>query len=178
MAMEYLFRAIVLAIGQILCPVFLLSSMHHVAHAQNSADETACTAQVAVHPDGRIAACSALIESKRYADKNLAVLHTNRGSAWRVRGDIDRAIADHSEAIRIAPVAAIYFNRAVAWRSKGDIDRARSDLQKALELEPTNHKFQDELRQITAVEKSVEPQRPPRPGRCECWSSTGLRSRC
>ena len=37
----------------------------------------------------------------------LALAHSNRGIEWTARGDLDRAIANYDEAIRLAPDAAL-----------------------------------------------------------------------
>ena len=50
-------------------------------------------------------------------------------SLYRDKGDIDRAIADFSEAIRLDPNDAMAFNnRGIAYSDKGDHDRAIADL--------------------------------------------------
>ena len=52
----------------------------------------------------------------------------NRGIAWRRKGDLDRAIADYDQAIRLNPTAAAYNNRGSAWHAKGENERAIADL--------------------------------------------------
>lgn len=52
-------------------------------------------------------------------------------------GDIDAAIADLNEAIRIDPkLASAYVNRGVAYDQKGDLRRALADYEAALAIEP------------------------------------------
>ena len=72
---------------------------------------------------------------------------TNRAVIWRAKGDLDRAIADTTEAIRLAKAKApvnimtppgsvlisAYTHRALAYEAKGDFDRARRDYAAALE---------------------------------------------
>ena len=68
-----------------------------------------------------------------------APAYNNRGLAWRDKGDLDRAIADYNEAIRLDPKYAFaYNNRGFAWRAKGDLDRAIADYTEAIRLEPKN----------------------------------------
>jgi lipoprotein NlpI len=84
--------------------------------------------------DEAITACTNAI---RYTKHNLAIHYNNRGVAWGAKGDNDRAIADHNEAIRLDPnLAAAYYNRGVTWRDKGDNDRAIADFNEALRVDP------------------------------------------
>ena len=63
----------------------------------------------------------------------------NRGNAHGDKGDIDRAIADYSEAIRLDPKFAMAFqNRGNAYSDKGDNDRAIADYSEAIRLDPTS----------------------------------------
>ena len=66
---------------------------------------------------------------------------------WRAKGDLDRAIADTTEAIRLARAKApvnimtppgsvlisAYAQRALAYEAKGDFDRAKQDYAATLE---------------------------------------------
>src|SRR4051794_32316554 len=54
-------------------------------------------------PDGRVAACSAVIDSKTETGKRLAGAYCNRGEALTEKGEFDRALADLDEAIRLDP---------------------------------------------------------------------------
>jgi tetratricopeptide (TPR) repeat protein len=54
-----------------------------------------------------------------------------------LKGDLDHALADHSEAIRVDPnFAPAYRQRAIVWRSKGDADKALADFAEAIRLDP------------------------------------------
>ena len=61
----------------------------------------------------------------------------NRGLAWRNKGDLDRAVADFDQAIKLDPkyVAALY-NRGNVFFVKKDFDRAIADYDLAIKLEP------------------------------------------
>ena len=62
-----------------------------------------------------------------------------RGELRSRRGDLDRAIADFDEAIRLGPdKAPAYSHRGNAWRSKGDKDRALADYEAAIRIDPNN----------------------------------------
>ena len=61
----------------------------------------------------------------------------NRGIAYRRAGDIERAIRDYDEAIRLNPRAADAFNnRGNAFRALDDPERAMRDYDEALRLDP------------------------------------------
>jgi serine/threonine-protein kinase len=57
--------------------------------------------------------------------------------AWYHLGDLDRAVADATEAIRLDPADALAFNnRGAALLKLGDYPWAIADLQEALRLDP------------------------------------------
>ena len=65
------------------------------------------------------------------------VAYINRGKAYGIKGELDRAIADFSKAIEINPKRALsYNNRGIAYQTKRDIDRAIADYGKAIEIDP------------------------------------------
>ena len=89
--------------------------------------------------DETISACTTAINSGRWHGSELAWAHTNRGVAYRAKGDHDRAIADYDEAIRLDPKDAVaYSNRGIAYKDKGDYDRAIADYNEAIGLDPKN----------------------------------------
>ncbi len=59
----------------------------------------------------------------------------HRGICHFNEGDLDRAIADFTEAICLKPdMAAAYYNRSHAYEEKGDKDKAQQDYEKAKAL--------------------------------------------
>ena len=59
----------------------------------------------------------------------------NRGVSKQALGDLDGALADINEAIRLDPaLPQPLINRAVIWRAKGDFDRAIADATEAIRL--------------------------------------------
>src|SRR3569832_2048802 len=85
------------------------------AQQATKTDEQRCTGQAGVTPDAQAAACTALIDSKRFTRTNLAILHSNRGIAYGKAADYDRAIADFDTALRINPKhVRAYVNRGNA----------------------------------------------------------------
>jgi len=60
--------------------------------------------------------------------------YVDRGDAYYANDDVDSAIADYTEAIRIdRKLAKAYYNRAIAYKNKGDIDKAIADYTEAFE---------------------------------------------
>jgi tetratricopeptide (TPR) repeat protein len=86
----------------------------------------------------------------RVLDKSIAVLpfdnlssdqenaYFNRGIFYsNEKGDYDKAISDHNEAIRLDPKNAnAYINRGLTYEDKGDYDKAISDHNEAIRLDP------------------------------------------
>jgi tetratricopeptide (TPR) repeat protein len=81
--------------------------------------------------DLRILGCAAMIQRN---PKDVVAYH-NRGDAYGLKGDIDRAISDYTKAIELNPnYAPAYNSRGRAYTRKGDYDRAVDDVTKAGEL--------------------------------------------
>jgi len=61
-----------------------------------------------------------------------------RALLWAEKGEIDLAIADYDEAIRLDPGSATAFNnRGNLWRQKLDYDHSIADFTEAIRLDPT-----------------------------------------
>src|SRR5262245_24880598 len=79
----------------------------------------ACRAERAT-PDRRIASWTAIIQSKNEIASDRVIALNYRGMARRSKGDLDQAIADHTEAIRLDPSQpAAYFSRGRIFADKG-----------------------------------------------------------
>ena len=123
----------------------LLAALPHPAIATPSdlpvetrVNPAPCNAAIASEKDDEIiAVCDALIDNDKTerADRLKALLA--RGAAYQRRDDIDRAIVDYSDALRIDPKLADIFNtRGELYRGKGDRPRALADFSAALKLNP------------------------------------------
>ena len=91
--------------------------------------------------DLAVAGCSRAIDSHQYTGRSLARLYARRGGAYQAQGDLDHAIADFNESMRVDPTyPAAYNNRGSAWGTKGDLDRAIADFDQAIRLDPKDPK--------------------------------------
>src|SRR4030088_160198 len=108
------------------------------AHAQTPQERQWCESENGVTADQRVDGCSAVIKAGREKGDKLAEAFNNRGVAYRLKGDHERAIQDYGQAIKLnAKFAAAYINRGVAYDHKGDYDRAIADYEQALKLKPS-----------------------------------------
>lgn len=113
-----------------------------------TADPVACLA-AAAKPDDRhtIVLCSRVIDS-RETEKGLRCKALLARAAAHARiGQVDRAIADYDDALRVDPKQPDALNaRGELWRGKGDTRKALADFAAALKLKPdhvaarANHK--------------------------------------
>jgi tetratricopeptide (TPR) repeat protein len=88
-------------------------------------------------PASRIEACTRIVDDRGESRRNRMVAYFNRARAWRDKGELDRAIADFTEAIKLDPkVAQLYNSRGVTWGTKGELDRAIADFTEAIRLDP------------------------------------------
>ena len=89
-------------------------------------------------PDASIEGCTALIQSGQEAIGSLTSAILNRGSAYTIKGNYDRAIQDYDEAIRLNPsYASAFSHRGYAYDEKGNYDRAIQDYDEAIRLDPS-----------------------------------------
>jgi tetratricopeptide (TPR) repeat protein len=81
----------------------------------------------------RIKGCTAIIQ----LNPKDAIAYHNRGEAYSLKGEVDRAISDFNKAIELTPnYAPAYNSRGRAYTSKGDYVHAVADVTKAGELTP------------------------------------------
>ena len=109
------------------------------SHAQAS-DQTLrewgeCTGRDGPIPDLIIEGCSAIIQLGRESPPQLATAFNNRGFAYKLKGDYDRALQDYDQAIRLNHNNAnAYNNRGVIYKIKGEYDRAIEEYNQAIWL--------------------------------------------
>src|SRR5262249_22156074 len=60
-----------------------------------------------------------------------------RGETWQRKGELERAMGDYSEAIRLDPRQALaYRHRAELWQRQGNLTAARADAEQSVKLAP------------------------------------------
>ena len=88
-------------------------------------------------PEAAIIDCTQSINSGKWKGRYLAAFYSNRAAAYHDKGDLDRAVADLNEAIRLDPKLAMAFNnRGAAYNEQGDNDRAIADYNEAIRIDP------------------------------------------
>ena len=89
--------------------------------------------------DLAVAACSRAIDSHQYTGRILLQLYTARGVAHLAHGDLDHAMADFNEAIRLDPKEPrAYFDRGLVWERKHRLQEALTDFQMHSQLAPSD----------------------------------------
>ena len=64
--------------------------------------------------------------------RNMPMAYRNRGDAYRKTEQLDKAIVDYTEAIRLNPkYDDAYYNRGLTYQRKGDKQKAEEDFAKA-----------------------------------------------
>lgn len=98
-----------------------------------------CAKQGWLPPQRRISLCTAAIESGQWKHEDLAWAFGNRGAGYLFAGDLDHAMADADEALRIDPTYPVALNvRGSVFLVKRDYDRAIADYDAAMRFEPTS----------------------------------------
>jgi tetratricopeptide (TPR) repeat protein len=87
--------------------------------------------------DAAIEACTRAINSGRFDRQNLAIIYSNRGLQWEGKGEREKSMQDHNEALRLDPTyAAGFMHRGNTYARRGDFDRAIADQSEAIRLDP------------------------------------------
>ena len=133
----------VLVLASALCAALVAGA----AAAQTDDPRFLCASR---HSAEAIRACTTVIRDSLQPPEDRVVALRNRGYAYQLQGDLDRAIADYDAAIRLAfsedkhpkgraatMLAKTYVDRGVAWREKGEVEKALADFDAAIEADPT-----------------------------------------
>jgi len=109
--------------------------------ACNSADQSAAAA--------KIAGCTRVLDRGERSPRQTAIALGNRALAYTWQKDIDRAIADFSEAIRVDPDFPIWrYARAMQYENKGQHQLALADLNEAIRLRPDTPDYIEAARRV------------------------------
>lgn len=81
--------------------------------------------------------CSAVIASHKLKGEVLGTVYLNRGLAYKMMGQNDRALKEYNQAIELAPRYPLcYINRSAVYAEAGQYDLAVADSSKAISLSP------------------------------------------
>jgi tetratricopeptide (TPR) repeat protein len=84
----------------------------------------------------QISACTAASQSASWSSRDMAEIFINRGTAYQVNDDLDGAIADYAQAIRLDPgIGVAFYDRGLVYEDKGDLDRAIADFGQAVRVD-------------------------------------------
>jgi tetratricopeptide (TPR) repeat protein len=123
---------------------FIGASVVLVAHfsaslglAQTANAWEQCAGRDAATVDQQIDGCTVAIQSGSEAPERLVQALVARAIAYMTKGDYDRAIRYHDQAISLDPKNGLAFNnRGFAYGRIGDFDRAIRDYEHAIRLNP------------------------------------------
>ncbi|MGF6311694.1 tetratricopeptide (TPR) repeat protein [Bradyrhizobium sp. i1.8.4] len=88
-------------------------------------------------PGDRVTACTTVIDGKTETGKRLAGAYCNRGHGLTEKRELDAALADLDEAIKLDPAyACAYTNRGRVYAFKHDLDHAIADYDEAIRIDP------------------------------------------
>jgi tetratricopeptide (TPR) repeat protein len=114
----------------------LILSVASPVFAQGSDDRTTCEDDKA---DGKIAACTRLLNDRALPIKDREKFLNERGVGYFRKKEWDLALTDFSEAIGINPRDnVLWANRADTYRNKKEFKLALEDSKKSIELNPKN----------------------------------------
>ncbi len=110
-------------------------ALPQLAVAQSPRDYELCEA-VAGDPEEAVDACTRIIRSGRHSGAALGVAYMNRGHHSGRKQDIEGAIQDLNEGLKLNPGSAqSWTNRGAMYARKRDFDRAIADHTRAIELD-------------------------------------------
>ena len=119
----------------------LISPRLHAAGADTGTlppvDPAACMAAISANDDDKVAAdCGALVDNEKTAKADRIKALAARAAAFARKDQLDRAISDYDEALRLEPQADIHNSRGELWWKKGDRPKALADFAAAIKLNP------------------------------------------
>lgn len=92
--------------------------------------------------DGVMTLCGAVLESGTASDDDKAHAYANRGTAYLAQADLDHALDDFTQALKLKPdVPALYNLRSQVYVAQGDFTHAVDDLSEAIKRAPDEPLF-------------------------------------
>lgn len=123
--------------------------------AQSPRDWSQCLGREGPIIDVVIEGCTAVIQSGQDTPQRLSTAFDNRGVAYRLKGEYERALQDYEQAIYLNPGNAnAYNNRGIIYRIKGNYDRAIADYDQAIWLRSGDFPAAFYNRALAHVDKS------------------------
>jgi tetratricopeptide (TPR) repeat protein len=114
----------------------LVGSAPEAVHASDETLWQTCVGQ-ATAPEQRVSACTKVIEAGTETGERLAGVYCNRGHGLTEQRQLDLALNDLDEALKLDPnYACAYNNRGRVYAFKRDRDRAMADYDQAIKLDP------------------------------------------
>ncbi|NVO16774.1 MAG: tetratricopeptide repeat protein [Rhodoplanes sp.] len=108
-----------------------------IAHPALAADDRPVCWGRTTDPDSRIAACTRLLAGGSLRGQVLADTYAWRAQGWKQKAQLDRALADYDQAVRLAPADPdMLIGRGYVQLARNDNERARGDLDAALQHDP------------------------------------------
>lgn len=145
------------------------------AKGTGDADDDAQTCIEDVEPDAdTIASCDAAIASGKFSGERLGDLLFYRGLAREENKDVDGAIADYTESIKVDPTEPKpLFRRGLELaNAKGDKDAAAKDFKLALTLSPSASLKRDIEKALAKLEPAPSAAPSPPPAQPQATAST------
>ncbi len=91
-------------------------------------------------PDRIIRGCTRILKEREVGSENNASAFFNRGNAYGKQGQLEKAIADYTKAIKYkSNFPETYYNRAIDYEKQGYLDKAIADYTSAIKYKPNYH---------------------------------------
>ena len=105
--------------------------------SEPASEQQHCLGEIAVSVDKRIAACSALIGKSGTRKEDLIGFYLARGDAQREKRDLQAAIDDYGQVLKLDDRHVGALNRrGLTYAEKGDRERASADFDRAIRANP------------------------------------------
>jgi tetratricopeptide (TPR) repeat protein len=113
------------------------------------ADPSPCLAAIAASDDDKIVgACGALIDNEKTTRADRLKALVARGGVFVRRDQVERAIADYDDMLRLDPQADFFNTRGELWLRKGERPKALADFASALKLNANHPLAKDNYRKL------------------------------